>query len=222
MIDKLEEAIRKNEGDVADDQLAYLKTKSQDKKEVARENRMMAAMGLKSGNKSTDQEFRLREKWDAHPVTKASSSMGDHFSRINAVDATKPAGQMSMIFAYMKMLDDGSVVRESEYAQAARTAGMLDRAENYMQQIKSGKILNPQQITEFRDSANQIMGEVAKKQHRLDSETEDLAQGYGLDPKKVVYRDVMGTGKTSSATPGSKGAILSPDEFFAQKNKGTM
>lgn len=217
-IAKLQDAIAKNEGAVADDQLAYLKGRSQDQKDIARENRMMTAMGLRGGRQGQADEFRLREKWDAHPITKATQSMGDHFSRITAVDSNTPAGQMSMIFAYMKMLDDGSVVRESEYAQAAKTAGMADRAQTYLASLKTGQKLSPTQIREFQESARQIMAEVEKKQGDLDNDTKELAQSYGLNPDRVVYRSAGG--KKMSQAPSAGGKPMSPDEFFAQK-KGT-
>lgn len=182
-LEKLQAAVEKSGDSLSGDQLNYLRLKAQDEAMSMREK--AAARAQAKSDRS--QEFRLREKWESNPVTKASLSMDDHYRRITGVDSQTPAGQMSMVFAYMKMLDDGSVVRESEYAQAARTAGLYDRAAQYAESIKNGKRLTPQQIEEFRQSAESIMAEVREKQGQLDNDYRQLATDYGFAPERVVY-----------------------------------
>lgn len=182
-MDKLEKAIRADSNSVSDDQLNYLKLKAQEEQYKQRES--AAEARLAKGDRHM--EFRLREKWENHPVTKASQSMDDHYRRISSVPADTPQGQMSMIFAYMKMLDDGSVVRESEYAQAARTAGLYDRAALAVQTLKKGDKLDAEQIRKFRESAEAIMAEVRQKQEAHDMSYKSLASEYGFKPERVAY-----------------------------------
>jgi hypothetical protein len=63
----------------------------------------------------------------------------DAFKRIQ-VSAQDPsaAGDLALIFNYMKMLDPGSVVRESEFATAANAAGVPDRVRNTFNRILRG------------------------------------------------------------------------------------
>ena len=60
---------------------------------------------------------------------------------------------LSMIFAYMKMLDPTSVVRESEQDQARRTGGAADWLVNYVESLKGGGSLRGSQRRSFRDGA---------------------------------------------------------------------
>jgi len=60
---------------------------------------------------------------------------------------------VSMIFAYMKMLDPRSVVREGEQAQAQGTGGALDLAINTYNKLLGGGSLTDAQRKSFRDAA---------------------------------------------------------------------
>ena len=60
---------------------------------------------------------------------------------------------LSMIFAYMKMLDPTSVVRESEQDQARKTGGAADWLVNYVEKLKGGGSLQGSQRRSFRDGA---------------------------------------------------------------------
>lgn len=186
-LEKLQDRINREENGLSDDQLGYLKMRAGEEAADKRLKMTLGAQERAASKTSMNNEFRLREKWENNPVTKASQSMDDHYRRIAGVETKTPAGQMSMVFAYMKMLDDGSVVRESEYATAARTAGLYDRAATYMEKLKNGTILSPQQIEEFKQSAEQIMNEVRKKQSDFDTEYKGLAEAYGMNPERVAY-----------------------------------
>tara|TARA_Y100001973_G_C5207122_1_gene342377 strand:- start:5333 stop:6919 length:1587 start_codon:yes stop_codon:yes gene_type:complete len=60
---------------------------------------------------------------------------------------------LSMIFAYMKMLDPRSVVREGEQAQASGTGGALDTVKNIYNSLLGGGRLTDAQRKSFRDAA---------------------------------------------------------------------
>jgi hypothetical protein len=75
-----------------------------------------------------------------------------------------PAGDLSLIFAYMKMLDPGSVVREGEFATAQNTAGVPDRIRNAYNKAISGERLSPGQRTDFMNQAKSIFSHSQKRQ----------------------------------------------------------
>lgn len=66
------------------------------------------------------------------------------------------AGDLSLIFSYMKMLDPGSVVREGEFANAQNTAGIPDRIRTAYNNALKGERLAPNQRSEFKTSASSI------------------------------------------------------------------
>ena len=60
---------------------------------------------------------------------------------------------MTAIFTYMKMLDPGSVVRESEFSAAQSTAGIMQQVTIMGNQLLEGDMLSPEQRAEFLDLA---------------------------------------------------------------------
>lgn len=81
----------------------------------------------------------------------------DSFKRIQSV-AKNPsaAGDLALIFNYMKLLDPGSVVRESEFATAQNAAGVPDRVRNTYNRVLSGERLAPEQRADFVGQADNL------------------------------------------------------------------
>jgi hypothetical protein len=77
------------------------------------------------------------------------------------------AGDLSLIFAYMKMLDPGSVVREGEFATAQNSAGIPDRIRNVYNKAISGERLAPNQRLDFVKQARAIYGASKQRQDQL-------------------------------------------------------
>lgn len=90
----------------------------------------------------------LRKDFDR--FSKEFRTVEDSFARIQAV-AEKPsaAGDLALIFNFMKMLDPGSTVRESEFATAENAAGVPDRVRNQWNKIFNGEKLGPDQRADF-------------------------------------------------------------------------
>ena len=63
------------------------------------------------------------------------------------------AGDIALIFNYMKMLDPGSTVREGEFATAQNAGGVDQRVWNTYNRLLSGERLNPQQRSDFKNVA---------------------------------------------------------------------
>ncbi len=63
------------------------------------------------------------------------------------------AGDLSIIFAYMKLLDPPSTVREGEQALAANAAGVPDRVRNIYNRVLTGERLAPAQRQDFINQA---------------------------------------------------------------------
>jgi hypothetical protein len=97
------------------------------------------------------------------------------------------ATDMNMIFAYMKILDPNSTVREGEYATAAKAGSFGDQVRNAVSQLENGQKLTPEQRANFLASATQAYKSQAdiQKQHR--QRYEALAKRHGVDPNDVVF-----------------------------------
>lgn len=107
------------------------------------------AEDIKSRLEASDTEFSraniLRDEITA--ASKDFTIIGNSFARIEAVaNDPSPAGDLALIFNFMKMLDPNSVVRESEFANAQNTGSVPDNVWNAY-----NRVLNGQKLGETRD-----------------------------------------------------------------------
>ena len=93
-------------------------------------------------------EKDLRGEWTkvSNPFEKIE---GNHKKLKAALEKQTGVGDMSAIFMYMKMLDPGSVVRESEFSAAQQTAGVMQQVIVLGNQLMKGDKLSPEQRGEF-------------------------------------------------------------------------
>jgi hypothetical protein len=100
-------------------------------------------------------ESELRKEWRKLKDPFNDISAG-HKKLIASLEAQTGVGDMSAVFAYMKMLDENSVVRESEFQSAQNTSGLYQSLLTKYNQLKAGNLLSPIQRKEFMDLANQF------------------------------------------------------------------
>jgi hypothetical protein len=102
-----------------------------------------------------------------------------------------PAGDVSMIFAFMKMLDPTSVVREGEFATAEQTAGIPEQIVQQYNRALSGKRLTNNQRKAYQNEATRVFQVYQQRQAPIDAYYQGLAQRYGIDPSLLgvgLYR----------------------------------
>jgi hypothetical protein len=109
-----------------------------------------------------------------------------HQKLVSALERQTGVGDMSAIFVYMKMLDPGSVVRESEFAQAQQTAGAFETIRVRMAQIAEGDKLSEDQRKEFLALAEEFrnLSKFYVGQNRLDLGT-IVANNPALKPSNI-------------------------------------
>jgi hypothetical protein len=114
-------------------------------------------------------------------------SQTDSYARLVAA-GTDPsaAGDLALIFNYMKILDPGSVVRESEFANAAATGSLPQRAQAAVAKVLRGERLSIEQRKDFMDRGKKLY-DAARKRHsgRVDFYT-TLAEEERLNPRRII------------------------------------
>lgn len=94
-------------------------------------------------------------------------------------------GDVALITSFMKMLDPGSVVRETEFANARDTAGLLETLGNALQKAQTGEFLNPTQRAEFTALAQEYLYAAQNQQLKVRQSLGNTVQNYGLTPSNV-------------------------------------
>lgn len=146
-----------------------------------------SSVNVSTGQKGFDNELKLRGDFRGEPVYKAHQEMQSAHSQIQqSLKQATPAGDLAGATKIMKLLDPGSVVRESELGMAMAATGLVDRAQNYAQNIISGNKLTPKQRQEFQRLADALYGESVKAYNSKRSEYKKLGGEYGLNADRAV------------------------------------
>jgi len=144
------------------------------------------------GPKSTDifsQEQQLRTQYLGQ--TKDFRDVRDAYGRIQS-SAKDPsaAGDLALIFNYMKMLDPGSTVREGEFANAQNAGGIPERIWSSYNKAMSGERLAPPQRTDFINRAKSLYGKAEFQKKKTQAEYRKMASSYpGLNPDRILMDD---------------------------------
>jgi hypothetical protein len=96
-------------------------------------------------------------------------------------------GDLSLIFAYMKMLDPGSVVREGEFATAQNAAGVPEQIRNMYNKAVSGERLNKSQRESFKSQAKGLYNSALESEKIVRTGLERISKGYGLNTQNIFY-----------------------------------
>ena len=151
---------------------------------------------------------------DFRAASKDFGSVRDAYKRITTALATANKSAPATLAAatsFMKLLDPGSVVRESELGMALEASGAFDRAANYVNILKNGKVLTEQQVKDFRKISREVYKAAESAQLQREDEFKQQAGRYGLDP-----RNINGNGMSlkEPAAPTVPNAQQAPDGKF--------
>jgi len=111
----------------------------------------------------------------------------DSYGRVQA-SAKNPsaAGDLALIFNYMKILDPGSVVRESEFATARNAAGVPERIRRIYNRVLEGKQLGTAQRKDFVSRAEKLYKSMMAQYEKDEHQFRELAVSFGMDPQQVI------------------------------------
>jgi hypothetical protein len=137
----------------------------------------------------------LRKARDTHHITKDTAKVTQAFDRVLSASAGKnAASDVSMVFAYMKMLDPGSVVRESEQMTGRNARGVEDALRNIDDWFREGRTLTSKQIRDFVSEAEKIYRRQLAMQERIDKPFRAQAKKMGYD-EKFIFSDYRSSPK---------------------------
>jgi len=138
---------------------------------------------------------KLRSEFRSEPIYKAHQEVQSAYKQVkDGLEAKSPAGDLAAATKFMKLLDPGSVVRESELALAMKAGGALDRLTNYASQVANGTKLTPKQRTDFQDLSTKFFNTSAQLYNEKQNEFVDIAKRYNFNPKDVTGEPVKQEG----------------------------
>lgn len=111
----------------------------------------------------------------------------DAYTRIqaSAVDPSA-AGDLALIFNYMKLLDPGSTVREGEFATAQNSAGVPERIRSLFNRAINGERLSEPQRQDFVNRSNTLFASAQKNHLSFKDQVKRIAEARGADPNQII------------------------------------
>ena len=165
---------------------------------------------MTGGQKGFENEMALGKSFKAEPIYKDFSDMQSAFSQVvSSLSAGTPIGDVAGATKIMKLLDPGSVVRESELAIAMAASGRMDRLQNYFSNMMSGQKLTPTQRDDFKALANELYAAAGDAYNKKRNEYRGFGEAYNfknLDTALGAPATIPSVMRTRpSASPGGGG-----------------
>jgi hypothetical protein len=178
-------------------------------------------VSIAGGQKGYENESKLRNDFKAEPIYKDYVEMATAYKQIKAgLNAKTPIGDVAAATKVMKLLDPGSVVRESELAIAMAAAGKLDRLQNYLQMKISGETLTPTQRSDFGALAQELFEAAGDAYNSKRKEYADMGRRYGLGDAALGAAHVSTRGATKPAAAQGVPDMSAIDAEIARRRGG--
>lgn len=143
------------------------------------------------GNDKFKDEHQLRGELSQQPTVKNFSEVKSGYQRMTEgreINDSKGsgAGDLAIVYGYMKMLDPTSVVREGEFATAEKTAGIPQQVVGLYNKVISGERLPPAVREEFMKMAGGLYQRNLADVTKIQDQYRQLAIRNRLDPSNVI------------------------------------
>ena len=131
-------------------------------------------------------EKELRGEFQAQ--VKPYIELGQAYQKIEtAAKNSSPAGDIALVYGFMKVLDPTSVVREGEFATAQNAGSVPDAVRNMYNKALSGERLGEKIRSDFLQQARNIVESQRIMSGDLVSRYTEIAKNNKLDPNQVVF-----------------------------------
>lgn len=128
-----------------------------------------------------------RREFTAEPIVRSFSRQTEAFGRImSSIEDPTPAGDVALIFNYMKMLDPGSVIQQGEFATAQNAGSVDTRVRGLYNRVLTGQLLTPVQRLDFSDRAVRIYQGAQTQYQSIADQYRANAEAAGLPVEQVI------------------------------------
>lgn len=171
---------------------------------VGNYNRSKAVSVNVEGKQDFKNEKALRDELTGSEMYKNFSALQGAFDQIRTALANPTASNdLAAATKFMKLLDPGSVVRESELGMAMAATGVFDRAMSYKDRFDKGTVLTPAQRKDFLQSATALYNVAANRFRPFAEKYRGMATDYGLNPSRVVPFEIQTDERPASPAPAA-------------------
>lgn len=151
------------------------------RQQIAPRTEVNVPVDMTGGQKGFENEMSLAKAFKAEPIYKDYSDMKSAFGQVvSSLSQGTPIGDVAGATKVMKLLDPGSVVRESELGIAMAASGRMDRLNNYFNNMMTGQKLTPTQREDFKALSNELYAAAGDAYNKKRQEFQGFGQAYGF------------------------------------------
>jgi hypothetical protein len=146
----------------------------------------------------------LAERWNKTYYSRSGNYRDASMAYSNITEAGKAgsgAGDVALITSFMKMLDPGSVVRETEFATARDTNGLYESLQSSLSKAQTGELLTPAARQNYLDLANKYMAAANKRDETIRADIRPSIAAIGIPEELVFGVSAQGTPIVATSTP---------------------
>ena len=134
----------------------------------------------------------LRAEFNKLPSIKTLNEVQAAVNKVErAANDVSAAGDLSLIFNFMKILDPGSIVREGEFATAQNAAGVPARIRNWWNNLLQGERLDGKQRLDFIQHArNAAQGQLDEASRHIKF-YKGIIEAKGLRSDQIIPPGIM-------------------------------
>lgn len=157
----------------------------------------------------------LRDEFNA--LTKDFRAVQDAHTKITTTAPTG-AGDMSLLYNYVKLLDPTSVVRESEFAAAAASGSFGERVQTAVNKVMTGQRLSADLRKDFINEASNLYKAQKAGAERIKEQYTNMAKRAKLNPEDVIIDYAAPAAPVATTTPSN---IPQAAIDFLKQGRGT-
>lgn len=155
--------------------------------ELTKAARGASKVEVNTGQKGLDNTLKVRGDFRSEPIYKAHGEVQSAHAQITtALKQNSPAGDLAGATKLMKILDPGSVVRESELGMAMAASGLMDRVTNYADMVLKGTKLTPTQRKDFQSLSDALLKESQGQYNAKRTEYKGIAERNQLNVEDIL------------------------------------
>jgi hypothetical protein len=146
-----------------------------------------ANVNVDVGQKGFENKMTAKKTFMSEPIYKDFNDMKSAYGQVlTALDQGNPIGDVAGATKVMKLLDPGSVVRESELGIAMAASGRMDRLKNYFDMWSKGTKLTPTQRDDFKQLSTELYSAAGQAYNQKRSEYIDFGESTGVTLDKAL------------------------------------
>lgn len=146
-----------------------------------------AAASMAAGKEAFDRNSALWKEYGGADAVKTYEAVKGGYQRVQeGATQDNGAGDMALIYGFMKMNDPGSVVRESEFQMAAQSGSLPEQIQGLVNQVLTGGRLAPGVRQRMVEAARGLYQQTSNDMTDFNTQFGGRATGFGVDPSTIL------------------------------------